>query len=56
LRLTPVINRNSRIASANPRAPDITFREGSAFYKALFRAENEDIGLENAYFWNVTAE
>jgi putative transposase len=31
-------------------------REGSAHYKALFGAENEGIGLQNAYSWNVNAE
>jgi len=28
-------------------------QEGSAFYKALFGAGNDDIGLENTYFWGV---
>ena len=28
-------------------------REGSALYKALFGAENEDIGPENNYFWGL---
>ena len=27
-------------------------REGSAPYKALFGAENDDIGLENTHFWS----
>jgi putative transposase len=31
-------------------------REESAAYKALFGAKNEDVGLENAYFWKVNAE
>jgi hypothetical protein len=26
---------------------------GRAPYKALFEAENGDIGLENSYFWQV---
>jgi len=28
-------------------------RDGAAHYKALFEAENDDIGLENTYFWDV---
>ncbi len=31
-------------------------RERPAPYKALFEAENEDIDLEKAYFWNVKDE
>ena len=31
-------------------------REGSAPYKVLFGAGNEDIGLENTYFWGVHNE
>jgi len=31
-------------------------REEAADYKALFEAENEDIGLENAYLWDLNAE
>ncbi len=31
-------------------------REGSAPYKALFGAENDDIGLENTYFLVVNNE
>ncbi len=31
-------------------------REGFASYKAVSGAENEDIGLENAYFWDVSNE
>jgi len=31
-------------------------REGSAPYKGLFGAENDDIGLENTYFWGVSNE
>jgi hypothetical protein len=31
-------------------------REAAADYKPLFRDENDDIGLENAYFWNLNAE
>jgi len=31
-------------------------REGPGHYKALFQPENEDIGLENAYFWDVNDE
>ena len=30
--------------------------EAAADYKTLFRDENEDIGSENAYFWNLNAE
>jgi hypothetical protein len=30
--------------------------EQSAPYKALFRAENDDIGLENTYFWGINIE
>jgi hypothetical protein len=28
-------------------------REGSAPYKALSGAENDDIGLENTYLWEI---
>jgi len=31
-------------------------RESPGHYKALFGAENEDIGLENTYLWDVKAE
>ena len=31
-------------------------REAAGDYKPLFRDENEDIGMENAYFWNLNAE
>jgi hypothetical protein len=31
-------------------------RERPAYYKALFEVENEDIDLENTYFWDVKAE
>ena len=31
-------------------------REGSAPYKALFGAENNNIGVENTYFWDVNNE
>jgi hypothetical protein len=31
-------------------------RETAGDYKPLFGDENEDIGLENAYFWNLNAE
>lgn len=31
-------------------------REGSAPYKALFGAENDNIDLENTYFWDVNNE
>jgi hypothetical protein len=31
-------------------------REAAADYKPLFEDENDDIGLENAYFWNLNAE
>jgi hypothetical protein len=31
-------------------------REVSAPYKVLFGAGNEDIGLENTYFWSVNNE
>ena len=31
-------------------------REGSAPYKSLFEAENDDIGPENSYFWEVNNE
>jgi hypothetical protein len=31
-------------------------REGSAPYKVLFGAENDDIGLEYTYFWGVNDE
>ncbi len=31
-------------------------REGQATYKALFGAEKEDVGHQNAYFWNITSE
>jgi hypothetical protein len=31
-------------------------REGSALYKALLGAENDDIGHENTYFWGVNNE
>jgi hypothetical protein len=31
-------------------------REAAAHYKALFGDENEDIGLENAYSWDLDAE
>jgi len=35
------------------RANGITCR---AYYKALFGAENDDIGLENTYFWEFNDE
>jgi hypothetical protein len=35
---------------------DNAFQGGSALYKALFEAENEDIGLEKAHFWGVNDE
>jgi hypothetical protein len=31
-------------------------REGSSSYKALFGAENDDIGLKNTYSWRVNNE
>jgi hypothetical protein len=31
-------------------------REGFAPYKALFGVENDDIDLENTYFWGVNNE
>jgi len=31
-------------------------REGSAPYKALFGAENDDRGVENTYSWDVNNE
>jgi hypothetical protein len=31
-------------------------RETAGDYKPLFGDENEDIGLENAYFWDLNAE
>ena len=31
-------------------------REEAADYKALFEAENDDIGLKNTFFWNLSAE
>jgi len=31
-------------------------REEAAPYKALFRAEKNDIGSENAYFWDTNTE
>jgi hypothetical protein len=31
-------------------------REGSARYKALFGTGNEDIGIENKYFWGLNNE
>jgi hypothetical protein len=31
-------------------------REGAAYYKALLEAENDDIGPENTYLWDVKAE
>jgi len=31
-------------------------REGAADYQALFGAENEDIGPENTYLWDIKAE
>jgi hypothetical protein len=31
-------------------------REAAAGYKPLFEDENEDVGLENAYFRNLNAE
>ena len=31
-------------------------REGAAHYKALLEAENDDIGPENTYWWDVKAE
>jgi len=31
-------------------------REAAADYKPLFGDENEDIGLGNAYCWNLKAE
>ena len=31
-------------------------REAAAGYKPLFMDENEDIGLENAYFWDLNGE
>ena len=31
-------------------------REEAAPYTALFRAEKDDIGLENTYFWETSSE
>ncbi len=31
-------------------------RESPVYYKALFEVENEDIDLENTYFWDVNVE
>jgi uncharacterized membrane protein YvbJ len=31
-------------------------REAAAHYKAVFGAENDDIGLQNTYFWDVNNE
>ena len=30
--------------------------EGAAHYRAFFEAENEDIGRENTYLWDIKAE
>jgi len=30
-------------------------REEAAGYQALFQVENSDIGLDNAYLWNINA-
>jgi hypothetical protein len=30
--------------------------EGPAPYKGLFGVENDDIGLENTYFWDIKPE
>jgi hypothetical protein len=38
------------------RAKRIIFRGTSASDKALFGAQKEDIGLENAYSWGVNNE
>jgi hypothetical protein len=39
------------------RRPRIsTVQETAADYKPLFGHENEDIGFENAYFWNLNPE
>jgi REP element-mobilizing transposase RayT len=31
-------------------------REGAAHYQAFFEAENEDIGRENTYLWDIKGE
>lgn len=31
-------------------------RERAAYYQALFEAENDDIGPENTYLWDIRAE
>ena len=31
-------------------------REGPAHYEALFEAENDDIGSENTYLWDIKGE
>jgi len=38
------------------RASPYPTREAAADYKPLLEDENEDIGLEKAYFWNLNAE
>jgi hypothetical protein len=38
------------------RAQGYQLREAPAYYKPLFKDENEDIGLENIYFWNHKGE
>ncbi len=45
-----------RHAEIPPRACAILHsrpRENSAHYKAFFEVGNKDIGLENAYFWDL---
>jgi hypothetical protein len=34
----------------------ITSGRGSAYYKALFGAEKDDIGPDNTCFWDVKSE
>ena len=31
-------------------------REGAAHYEAFFEAENDDIGPENTYLWDIKGE
>ena len=52
-----VIRRNYNLMGAPNTLPEgYQLLESPALYKALFEAENEDMDLENTYFWDVKDE
>jgi hypothetical protein len=48
----PVL-RSTRRCGLSLRSQGYQLREAAADYKPLLEDENEDIGLENAYYWDL---